>query len=83
MFSLGAECMAGVLGVEEVVDLVGKLFFDLLVVIVRATELVKMMSLSWIMDVARLFVVIKLGQGWLYLLVKGCLQVVGQRLEPC
>jgi hypothetical protein len=74
--------MAGVLGVEEVVDLVGKLFFDLLRVIVRVTELVRTTSLSRIMDVGLSFVVIKLGQGWLYLLVKGCLQVVGQRLVP-
>ncbi len=64
--------MAGVSGVEEGDNLDGKLFADLLVVIVRATELVKRMSLSWIMDVGRLFVVIELGQGWLYLLVKGC-----------
>jgi hypothetical protein len=38
--------MAGVLGVEEVVDLVGKLFFDLLWVIVRVTELVKTTNLN-------------------------------------
>ncbi len=74
--------MAGVLGVEEVVDLVGKLFFDLLRVIVRVTEMVKTTNLIRIMDVGWLFVVLKLGQGWLYLLVKGCLQVVGQRLVP-
>jgi hypothetical protein len=74
--------MAGVSGVEEGNNLDGKLFVDLLVVIVRVTELVKMMSLSWIMDVGRLFVVIELGQGWLYLLVKGCLQIVGQQLMP-
>ena len=74
--------MAGVLGVEEVVDLVGKLFFELLRVFVRVTELVRTTSLSRIMDVGLSFVVIKLGQGWLYLLVKGCLQVVGQRLVP-
>jgi hypothetical protein len=74
--------MVGVSGVEEGNRLDGKLSVDLLVVIVRATELVKTMSLSWIMDVGRLFVVIELGQGWLYLLVKGCLQVVGQRLVP-
>ncbi len=47
--------MAGVSGVEEEDNLDGKLFVDLLVVIARATELVKMMSLSWIMDVGRLF----------------------------
>jgi hypothetical protein len=64
--------MAGVSGVEEGNDLDGKLFVDLLVVIVRVMGLVKMMSLSWIMDVAQLSVVIELGQGWLYLLVKGC-----------
>jgi hypothetical protein len=74
--------MAGVSGVEEEDNLVGKLFFDLLRVIVRATELVEMTNLSWIMDVGQSFVVIKLGQGWLYLLVKGCLQIVGQRLVP-
>ena len=62
----------GVSGVEEGNRLDGKLSVDLLVVIVRATELVKTMSLSWIMDVGRLFVVIELGQGWLYLLVMGC-----------
>ncbi len=43
--------MAGVLGVEEVVDLVGKLFSDLLRVIVRVTELVKTTNLIRIMDV--------------------------------
>ncbi len=64
--------MAWVSGVEEGDNLDGTLFVDLLVVIVRATELVKTMSLSWIMDVGRLFVVIELGQGWLYLLVKSC-----------
>jgi hypothetical protein len=74
--------MAGVLGVEEEDSLDGKLFVELLVVIVRATELVKMKNLSWIMDVGRLFVVVKLGQGWLYLLVKGCHQIVGQQLVP-
>ena len=60
----------------------GRLFVDLLVVTVRATELVKMMSLNWIMDVGQLLELVELGQGWLYLLVKGCLQVVGQRLVP-
>jgi hypothetical protein len=45
-------------------------------------ELVKMMSLNWIMDVARLFEVVELGQGWLYLLVKGCHQIVVQQLVP-
>ena len=74
--------MAVVLGVEEVVDLVGKLFFELLRVIVRVTELVKTTNLIRRRDVGWLFVVLKLGQGWLYLLVKGCLQVVGQRLVP-
>ncbi len=74
--------MAGVSGVEEGNNWDGKLFVDLLVVIVRATELVKMMSLSWIMGVSQLFVVIELGQGWLYLLVKGCHQIVGQQLVP-
>jgi hypothetical protein len=74
--------MAGASGVEEENNLDGKLFVDLLVVIVRATELVKTMNLNWIMDVGRLFVVIELGQGWLYLLVKGCLQIVGQQLMP-
>ncbi len=70
--------MAGVSGVEEEDSLDEKLFVDLLVVIVRVTELVRTMSLSRIMDVGLSFVVIKLGQGWLYLLVKGCLPVVGQ-----
>jgi|FrelakmetLWP11LW_1041352.scaffolds.fasta_scaffold449561_1 hypothetical protein len=74
--------MAGVSEVEEEDSLDEKLFVDLLVVIVRVTELVRTMSLSRIMDVGLSFVVIKLGQGWLYLLVKGCLQVVGQRLVP-
>ncbi len=64
--------MAGVSEVEEEDSLDGRLFVDQLVVIVRAVELVKMMSLNWIMDVARLFEVVELGQGWLYLLVKGC-----------
>ncbi len=64
--------MAGVSEVEEGNSLDEKLFVDLLVVIVRATELVKKMSLSWTTDVGRLFVMIELGQGWLYLLVKGC-----------
>ena len=64
--------MAGVSGVEEGRCLDGKLFVDLLVVTVRATELVKMMSLNWIMDVGRLLELIELGQGWLYLLVMGC-----------
>ncbi len=74
--------MAVVSGVEEVVDLVGKLFFDLLRVIVQVTEIVKTTNLIRIMDVGWSFVVIKLGLGWLYLLVKGCLQVVGQQLVP-
>ncbi len=75
-------CMVGVSEVEEENNLDGKLFVELLVVIARATELVKMMNLNWIMDVARLFEVAKLGQGWLYLLVKGCLRIVGQQLMP-
>ncbi len=74
--------MAGVSEVEEGNNLDGKLFVDLLVVIVQATDLVKMMSLSWIMGVGQLFVVIELGQGCLYLLVNGCLQIVGQQLVP-
>ena len=74
--------MAGVSEVEEGNGWDEKLFADLLVVIVRATELVKTMSLSWIMGVGQLFVVIELGQGWLCLLVKGCLQIVGQQLMP-
>ncbi len=64
--------MEGVSGVEEGNDLDGRLFVDLLVVIVRASELVRMMSLSWIMDVGRLSELVELGQGWLYLLVRGC-----------
>jgi hypothetical protein len=65
--------MAGVSEVEEEEDGLGeKLSVDLPVVIVRAMELVKMMmSLSWIADVVRLFEVVELGQGCLYLLVKG------------
>jgi hypothetical protein len=47
--------MAGVSGVEEEDSLDEKLFVNLPVVIGRAMELVKMMSLSWIMDVVRLF----------------------------
>ena len=74
--------MAGVWEVGEEDSLDEKLFVDLLVVIVRATELVKMMSLSWIMDVARLFDLVELGQGWMYLLVKGYPQIVGQQLVP-
>jgi hypothetical protein len=74
--------MAGVSEVEEVNSLDGKLFVDLLVVNVRVTELVKKMSLSLIMDVGRLFIVIELGQGWLYLLMKGCRPIVGQQLVP-
>ncbi len=50
----------------------GRLFVDLLVVTVRATDLVKMMNLNWIMDVGRLLELVELGQGWLYLLVMGC-----------
>ncbi len=65
-------CMVGVSGVEEEDSLDEKLFVDLPVVIVRVMELVKMMSLIWIMDVARLFELVELGQGWMYLLVKGC-----------
>ena len=57
---------------EEGRCLDGRLFVDLLVVTVRATELVKMMSLNWIMDVGKLLELVELGQGWLYLLVKGC-----------
>jgi hypothetical protein len=53
-----------------------------LVVIVRAVELVKMMSLNWMMDVARLFELVELGQGWLYLPVKGCHHIMGQQLVP-
>ncbi len=67
---------------EEGRCLDGKLFVDLLVVTARATEVVKMMSLNWIVDVGRLFELVKLGRGWLYLLVKGWLQIVGQQLVP-
>ncbi len=74
--------MAGVSGVEEEDRLDGKMFMDLLVVIVQATELGKMMSLSWPMDVGHLFVVVELGQGCLYLLVKDCHEIVGQQLVP-
>ena len=75
-------CMVEVSGVEEGNNLDGKLFADLLVVIVRATELVKTMILSWIMNVGRLFDLVELGQGWMYLLVKGYPQIVGQLLVP-
>ena len=74
--------MAGVSEVEGEDSLDEKLFVDLLVEIVRATELVMMMNLSWIMDVARLFDLVELGQGWMYLLVKGYPQIVGQQLVP-
>ena len=74
--------MAGVSEVDEGDNLDGKLFVDLLVVIVRATELVKVMSLSWTMGVGHLFVVVELGKGCLYLLVKGCHEIVGQQLVP-
>ena len=57
---------------EEGQCLGGRLFVDLLVVTVRATELVKRMSLNWIMDVGRLRESVELEQGWLYLLVRGC-----------
>ncbi len=57
---------------EEGQCLDGRLFADLLVVTVQVTELVKMMSLNWIMDVGRLLELVELGQGWLYLLVMGC-----------
>ncbi len=57
---------------EEGQCLDGRLFVDLLVVTVQETELVKMMSLNWIMDVGRLRESVELGQGWLYLLVRGC-----------
>ncbi len=51
--------MAGVSEVEEEEDNLGeKLSVDLPVVIVRAMELVKMMSLSWISDVVRLYEVV-------------------------
>ncbi len=62
--------MAEVEEVEEEDGLDEKLFVDLPVwsvdlpvVIVQAMELVKMMSLNWLMDVVRLFEVVKLGQG--------------------
>ena len=74
--------MAGVSEVEGEDSLDEKLFVDLLAEIVRAMELVKMMNLSWIMDVARLFDLVELGQGWMYLLVKGYPQIVGQLLVP-
>jgi hypothetical protein len=41
-------------------------------------ELVKMMSLSWLMDVVRLFEVVELGQGCWYLPMKKTLGTVGQ-----
>jgi hypothetical protein len=45
-------------------------------------ELVKMTSLSWIMDVVRLFEVVELGQGCWYLPMKKTPEIVGQQLMP-
>jgi hypothetical protein len=45
-------------------------------------ELVKMMSLSWIMDVVRLFEVVELGQGYYYLPMNETREIVGQQLLP-
>ena len=56
--------MAGVSEVEEEEDDLGeKLFVDLPVVIVRAMELVMMMSLIRRTDVVQLFEIVELGQG--------------------
>ncbi len=56
--------MAGVSEVEEEEDDLGEeLSVDLPVVIVRAMELVKIISLSWIADVVGLYEVGELGQG--------------------
>jgi hypothetical protein len=52
------------------------------VVIVRAMELMKMLSLSWIMDVVRLSEVVELGQGYWYLPMKESCETVGQQLVP-
>ncbi len=71
-------CMAEVSGVEEEDSLDKMSFVGLPVVIVRAMELVKMKSLSWIMGVARLFEVVELGQGCWYLPMKKTLETVGQ-----
>jgi hypothetical protein len=70
--------MAGVSEVAEEEDGLGeKLSVDLPVVIVRAMELVKMMSLSWITDVVRLYEVVELGQGCWYLPMKKSPDTVG------
>ncbi len=68
--------------VEEEDDLGEKLFVDLPVVVVQAMDLVKMMSLNWIMDVVRLFEVVELGQDCWYLPMKKTLEIVGQQLMP-
>ncbi len=67
---------------EEEGDLGEKLFVDLPVVIVRAMELVMMMSLIRRTDVVRLFEVVVLGQDCWYLLMKKSLEIVGQQLMP-
>jgi hypothetical protein len=67
---------------EEEDGLDEKLFVDQRLVIVRAMELVKMMSWSWIMDVVRLFEVVELGLGCWYLPMKNIPEIVGQQLKP-
>ncbi len=75
--------MAGVSEVEEEEDDLGeKLSVDLPVVIVRAMELVKMMSLIGRTDVVRLFEVVELGQDCWYLPMKKTPEIVGQQLMP-
>jgi hypothetical protein len=81
--------MAEVEEVEEEDGLDERLFVDLPVwsvdlpvVIVRAMELVKMMSLNWLMDVVRLFEVVALGQGCWYLPMKKILGTMGQLSMP-
>ncbi len=71
--------MAEVEEVEEEEDDLGEMLsVDSPVVIVRAMELVKMMSLSWISDVVRLYEVVELGQGCWYLPMKKTPGTVGQ-----
>jgi hypothetical protein len=45
-------------------------------------DLMKMMSLSLIMDVVRLFEVVELGQGYWYLPMNEIHEIVGQQLVP-
>jgi hypothetical protein len=74
--------MAGVEEVEEEDNLDEMLWGGLPEVIVRAMELMKMMSLGWIMDVVRLFEVVECGQGCWYLPMKRTRETVGPQLVP-